>query len=409
MKKARIAVITQAVKLADEVAGLNRTSYIAGLLAQEGYEVDLITSTFQHWEKHRRNIVDMKYHELPYNVIFLEEPGYKKNISYARIRSENVFASNLSRYLERFGAGYDLIWCQIPPNNIAAAAGAYARQRDIPFIVDVNDLWPEAMKMVVDIPVVTDFALSGFARDAEIAYASATAVVGTSDEYASRCSQDIPHVTVYVGGDIATFDEGVAINGDAMQKGDDELWVSYAGSLAGSYDIGTLILACALAAPIVSEELGKKLKLHILGDGQNRPQLEELARKLDVPVRFHGYVDYQKMAAHLAASDMLVNSLIATAPQSIVSKIGDYLCAGKPIINTGTSAEFKGKCLADGFGINVEPEDSIELAGAILALAQDDELRAAMGTRGRQIAEEQFDRPRSYRKIVELVDEQLGA
>ncbi len=51
MRNARIAVITQAVKLADEAAGLNRTSYIAELLAREGHDVDLLTSTFQHWEK----------------------------------------------------------------------------------------------------------------------------------------------------------------------------------------------------------------------------------------------------------------------------------------------------------------------------------------------------------------------
>lgn len=78
MSNAKIAVVTQAVKLADETAGLNRTSYIAELLAKEGYEVDLLTSTFQHWEKKRRNIVDPKYHELPYEVIFIEEPGYPK-------------------------------------------------------------------------------------------------------------------------------------------------------------------------------------------------------------------------------------------------------------------------------------------------------------------------------------------
>ena len=56
--------------------------------------------------------------------------------------------------------------------------------------------------MVVDIPVLTDFVFSDFVRDAAIAYASATAVVGTSDEYARRCMQDIPHRTVYVGVDV---------------------------------------------------------------------------------------------------------------------------------------------------------------------------------------------------------------
>lgn len=409
MSKPKIAIITQAVKLADENAGLNRTSYIAELLANNGYEVDLLTSTFQHWEKQRRNIADEKYYELPYEIIFLEEPGYSKNISPKRIYSQSVLAKNLSEYLKRYGAGYDLVWCQIPPNNIASTAALFAKEQDVPFVVDINDLWPEAMKMVVDIPVVSDFVMSDFVRDAEIAYANAAAAVGTSNEYARRCRQDIPHLTVYVGGDVAYFDEGIEKHRDQVRKGDDEFWVTYAGSLAKSYDIPTLIEACALAAPLVRETTGKRLRLIILGDGPRRPELEALANAQSAaPVTFMGYVDYQLMAAYLAQSDLLMNSLIRTAPQSIVSKISDYLSAGRPIINTGMSKEFQDMCEEEGFGINVEPENAAELAGAIVALAQDEDACMRMGARGRKIAEEQFDRPRSYQPIVKLVQELIG-
>ena len=407
MRNAKIAVITQAVKLADETAGLNRTSYIAELLAKEGYEVDLLTSTFQHWEKRRRDIVDPKYHELPYEVIFIDEPGYRSNINLRRVYSQNVFSKNLRTYLERYGSDYDLIWCQIPPNNIAAAAGAFAHEHGIPFIVDINDLWPEAMKMVVDVPVLSDFTFSDFVRDAAIAYASASAVVGTSNEYAQRCMQDIPHRTVYVGVDIDRFDGGIQKYGATIEKREDEFWVAYAGSLAKSYDIETLIRACQYAAPIIRDELGLRLQLQILGDGPYRQRLENTAAQTPGLVTFNGYVDYQIMAAYLFESDILVNSLIKSAPQSIVSKIADYLCAGKPIINTGESVEFKDKCLRDGFGVNVEPENAIALAGAIVELAHDDELRMHMGMRGRAIAEEQFDRPIAYREIVDLVNDLL--
>lgn len=407
MRNAKIAVITQAVKLADETAGLNRTSYIAELLAKEGYEVDLLTSTFQHWEKRRRDIVDPKYHELPYEVIFIDEPGYRSNINLRRVYSQNVFSKNLRTYLERYGSDYDLIWCQIPPNNIAAAAGAFAHEHGIPFIVDINDLWPEAMKMVVDVPVLSDFTFSDFVRDAAIAYASASAIVGTSNEYAQRCMQDIPHRTVYVGVDIDRFDGGIQKYGATIEKREDEFWVAYAGSLAKSYDIETLIRACQYAAPIIRDELGLRLRLQILGDGPYRQRLENTAAQTPGLVTFNGYVDYQIMAAYLFESDILVNSLIKSAPQSIVSKIADYLCAGKPIINTGESVEFKDKCLRDGFGVNVEPENAIALAGAIVELAHDDELRMRMGMRGRAIAEEQFDRPIAYREIVDLVNDLL--
>ena len=257
--------------------------------------------------------------------------------------------------------------------------------------------------------------LSGLSRllptfvslDAAIAYASASAVVGTSNEYAQRCMQDIPHRTVYVGVDIDRFDGGIQKYGATIEKREDEFWVAYAGSLAKSYDIETLIRACQYAAPIIRDELGLRLRLQILGDGPYRQRLENTAAQTPGLVTFNGYVDYQIMAAYLFESDILVNSLIKSAPQSIVSKIADYLCAGKPIINTGESVEFKDKCLRDGFGVNVEPENAIALAGAIVELAHDDELRMHMGMRGRAIAEEQFDRPIAYREIVNLVNDLL--
>lgn len=46
----KIAVITQGVKLHDE-KGYTRFAYIANFLVENGFQVDLITSSFQHWEK----------------------------------------------------------------------------------------------------------------------------------------------------------------------------------------------------------------------------------------------------------------------------------------------------------------------------------------------------------------------
>ena len=59
----------------------------------------------------------------------------------------------------------------------------------------------------------------------------------------------------------------------------------------------------------------------------------------------------------------------------------------------------------DGFGVNIEPEDVKILADAIEDLYENEEKRLEMGKKARKIAEEQFDRPKSYRKIEELIRE----
>ena len=121
-----------------------------------------------------------------------------------------------------------------------------------------------------------------------------------------------------------------------------------------------------------------------------------------------GYAPYPKMAAYLAKSDILVNSFVKKAPQSIVTKIGDYLAAGRPMINTCMSPEFREKVEKDGFGINIMPEDVTILADAIEKLYEDNAGREEMGRKARKIAEEQFDRPESYKKIIELIEELTG-
>lgn len=411
----RVALVVNAVKLAHEVEGLDRAAYIAGMLARSGYDVDLITSRFQHWQKSFRNVSDERYHSLPYRVVFLDEPGYRRNIDLARIRSHRRFAENLNHYLAQNKGVYDLFWAQIPPNNISAAVARFAREEGRPFVVDVNDLWPEAMRMVLDVPVVSKLLFRGFESDARTTYRLATACVATSAEYAARPDADrdpgdpIDKTVVYVGGDMDRFDAGIAEHAAGIEKGQDEFWVTYAGTLGKSYDLATLIDAVELAAPRIESACGRRARLMLLGDGPTRPALEErAAAHPGARARFFGYVSYDEMAAWLSKSDVLVNSLIHGAPQSIVSKIGDYLAAGKPMVNTGESPEFMEKVERDGFGVNVAPGDAGALADALVKLACDPEDWRCMAERARQIAARDFDRKTSYVKIVRLVDRLTG-
>ncbi len=404
MKK--IAVVTMGVRLNDE-PGYTRFRYICEFLTDAGYEVDLITTTFQHWEKEQRNIAKIKQEDYKFNIKFIYEPGYKKNVDLKRIRSHRIAAKNLRTLLEKEG-NYDLVYAEIPPNDVALAAAEYAKEKGIPFVADVNDLWPEAMRMVLDIPVVSDILFYPLQRDAEKVYRLVSGVIGTSDEYRDRPfrnqQRNIPKRTVYVGNELSVFDEGAEKNQEEVFKGEDEFWVTYAGTIGTSYDIKTMVLA--------AEELANRgmpnIRIKILGGG---PMKEELRSMADVKqifnVEFVGYAPYEKMAAYLKKSDVLVNSFVKKAPQSIVTKIGDYLAAGRPMINTCMSPEFRAKVEHDGFGVNIMPEDVKILADAIEDFYEDPEKCKEMGEKARKIAEQQFDRPHSYKKIEELIQELL--
>ncbi|MDR2491897.1 MAG: glycosyltransferase family 4 protein [Coriobacteriales bacterium] len=401
----RVAVITMGVKLGAETKGYTRFLTIAEQLAGAGLSVELITSSFQHWEKAHRDTAAAEYRAYPFDVSFIDEPGYKRNIDLSRVRSHRRAASALHSHLQsqHKACGYDLVYCEIPPNDVARAAAEFASAAGIPFVVDVNDLWPEAMRMVLDVPVISQLLYRPLARDAKATYRRCSAVVGTSDEYAERpfadCAPETTRLTVYVGGNKEEFDAGAALGRAAAQKPAGAFWVTYAGTLGTSYDLETLINASVLA----QQHGVASLELLLIGDGPDLAKLERHVQKQGAPVRFLGYQDYSKLADWLVASDVVVNSLVRKAPQSIVNKVGDYLFSGRPMINTGLKTELRNLVTQEKVGLNVVPGDPGLLAAAIERLASDAELRALMGANARRLAVERFDRARSYAPIVELV------
>ncbi len=383
--------------------GPSRFYHIAKLFAEHGYEVDLIGSSFQHFEKKARDRRLIERQQYPFQNVFIEALGYKKNIDVRRVLSDRVAARRLMRHLK--GQAYDLIYCSIPANNIAAKVGAYCHANGLPFVIDVEDLWPEAMRMVIQAKAVRKLVFPYFERDAEAAYRYADAVIGTSDEYTSRAflhrKRDIPGETVYVGCDLDAFDGGVAAFSDGIRKDDGAFWVTYAGSIGASYDIRTLILA----ADRLRRSGRSDIKFQILGTGPLAGELSALAKSLGCEnVEFLGYVKYKEMAAYLRKSDILVNSFVKGAPQSIVNKVGDYLAAGRPMVNTLESAEFMGLVERHGFGANVAAGDAGALAKAILAYEADPERRKREGRNARRLAEERFDRKQSYQRIVKVAE-----
>ena len=400
MKK--IAIVTLAVALENE-KGYSRFRFLANLLS-DYYNVDLITSTFQHWEKRQRDANIIGLMDTSYCIKLAYEPGYKRNVDIRRFYSHKIAVKNIIKIIER--NKYDLIYCIIPDNNMAATIGRYAKNNGIKYIVDIEDLWPEAMEMVSPLPnFVNRAVLSSFRKDAKIAYECADAFVGTSNEYRDIPKnkygiKDKPAITVYVGCDLDDFECGIKEYTDSIEKSNSDFWITYAGNLGSSYDIPTLIR--------VAQELYNNypmIKFKILGGGPLENDFKRIADEKKCNLEFLGYISYRKMAAFLDKSDILVNSFVKKAPQSIVTKIGDYLAAGKPMINTLSSQEFRNKVENDGFGINIEGENIDELKCAIVKLYENENLRIQMGKKAKEICIREFDRKNSYGSIVNLVNE----
>lgn len=107
----------------------------------------------------------------------------------------------------------------------------------------------------------------------------------------------------------------------------------------------------------------------------------------DLPVRFVGVVPEEEKPDYFAASDVFVCPSVWDEAFGLVNL--EAMAAGKPVVATRVGGI--PEVVRDGeTGTLVTPADSVALATAIIGLVKDEDLRIAMGARGREVARTQF-------------------
>lgn len=375
-----------------------RFFYLAKLLAGQGHAVEIVTSSFYHTTKAQRG-------PLPdtgaVKVTLLPEPGYPKNVCLRRFASHHAWGKNVEKYL-RERRKPDVIYCAVPSLTGPLAAADYCRKNGVRFVIDVQDLWPEAFEMVIHIPVVSDVGFAPFRAMANRIYAAADAVCAVSQTYVDRalkvnrkCSSGC---AVFLGTEMAAFDGNAAAH-SVTDKPDGALWLGYCGTLGASYD-----LTCVFDAMVLLRKQGKTLpEFIVMGDGPRKAEFEEYARKQSLPVRFLGRLPYPEMCGVLTACDIVVNPIVGSSAASIINKHADYAACGRPVLNTQESSEYRQLVESYGMGFNCASGDAAGLADKLACLMDDPALRRTMGQNAHRCAEERFDRKNSYQALIEAM------
>lgn len=399
MMKKKIVVIANFTKLPWE-QGNSRFPYIINLIDKEKYEVELITSSFSHGEKRQReNKADEM--NLDYKITLIDEPGYKKNVSLKRFYSHHVFAKNVEKHLGIIGKP-DVIYCAVPSLDVAKVAAKYAENNDIKFIIDIQDLWPEAFKMVFKVPVISDMIFYPMKKTADYIYSRANSIVAVSKTYANRAAvvnkKFDKKLPIFLGTDLEEFDK--AKKEFEIIPFDDVVRVAYIGTLGHSYDIKCIIDAIK----ILNNKGIKNILFVVMGDGPLKESFEAYGKEQDVNCEFTGRLAYNEMIGKLCSCDIAINSITKGAAQSIINKVGDYAASGLPVVNNQESKEYR-KLVEDyQIGFNVEVANPVEMAEKIEELYKDKGLRERLGANNRKLAEEKFDRKHTYKEIKDLIE-----
>ena len=380
-----------------------RFAYLAETLQKRGHSVELIISDFEHEVKDVRKRDN--YDVYDFKVTVLHEPSYDRNLSIKRLYAHYIWGKNVGRYLRSKQRVPDVIYVAIPSLTVAREVADYCKEHEIcNFVIDIQDLWPEAFQMVVSNKLLKK-AFFPIARYVNYAYKEADFIIGVSDTYRDRGllvnKKCLRGLTVYIGNDGAKFEDGKTRY--HVNKPIDEFWLAYIGTMGYSYDLKCIIDAIS----IVNKRgtLDKKLKFVAMGRGPLLEEFKKYAKDTGIDSEFTGALQYEKMVGKMCSCDVVMNCINPGAAQSITNKVGDYALSGLPVINTQENIEYRRLVEENQCGINCECGNSEQVANAIEKLALDSGLRSKMGENAARLGAERFDRRITYLQIVEALEQ----
>lgn len=314
---------------------------------------------------------------------------------------------------------HDITIVYSPPLPLALTAWALKRLRGTPFILNVQDLFPQS---IIDLGLLKNRLLIRLFDGMErFVYRRADAITVHSPGNREHVMRKM-HIGRTEKGDKGAkvrvipnwidtqfIQPGERVNDFREEHGlGDAFVVSFAGVLGYSQDLDVVLQAARIL-----EENGKSDILWlIVGDGVERPRLERKAREIGLAsVRFLPMQPRERYPAVLQASDVCLTTLHAEVRTPVVpSKILSIMAAGRPVVAALNSDGDAPRLIAKAdCGLCVPPEDPHALAEAVLRLYHDPSLREQLGRNGRRYAEEHFSVGVCANKYERLFEEVLTA
>jgi glycosyltransferase involved in cell wall biosynthesis len=179
----------------------------------------------------------------------------------------------------------------------------------------------------------------------------------------------------------------------ALERSEGVLRVGMIGRMNAAYknQVGFLRAAARLGARF------SHVEFVLVGDGEQRPELERQATELGLQSRVRFLGDRRDIPAILASLDI---SVVPSTSESLSNVMLESMAAGVPVVATavGGNTELGG----DGRALLVSPNNEEALAAGLERVLADEELRRGMSRRGRRFAQENFSMDRIRDQYFDL-------
>lgn len=274
----------------------------------------------------------------------------------------------------------DIVLAMSPPLTLGLTAWLIGVTRRARLVFNIQDIFPDA---AVRTGAITDRRVIASAEWLErLSYRSARAVTVLSEDLRANVTAKMRPIDRHRVHVIPNFvDTDVLRPADRITRYRAELGIGdgpvvlYAGNVGFSQSLD-LVVEAARRCPEVT--------FVINGDGAARPTLEADAAGL-ANVKFAGYQPIERLPEVLASGDVHVVPLRAgLGDVSVPSKTYSSLAVARPVVaSIDPDTEIPRLLAAAGAGISVPAGDATAFSEAIMALVNDPERAAQLGSSGR--------------------------
>ncbi|MEK7403985.1 MAG: glycosyltransferase family 4 protein [Acidobacteriota bacterium] len=398
----------------DSAVNKGRTAMLAGALAARGHEVTWWISSFDHQRK-RVILPDDAEVQLAGGVLAKALQGipYRKNFSLRRYIDHRLMARKFRQRAAQIQPP-DVIVASMPDHHLAWEAVAFARERNIPVLVDIRDPWPDVFLDHVPPPVRLLFKTALFHdfRTLSKALRGADAILSTVSDWLEWGLAKADR-----GG---TWKDRVFLIGVPRQAAGrekpppgrlapvlehlrDRFVVSFIGTFNRNYEPRVVAEAAMLLRQ--RQNLNGRVAFLLAGDGDYFARLRKRTQHLD-NVFFPGWVNREEMEAiHAVSAVGVVPSLLPTP--AFPNKASGYLSAGLPVL-CSNDGDLPRMLSAYQAGFRFERGNSRQLADLIHRLAEEPELLATMSRNARRLFDEKLDAERVYSSFADHVEAVAG-
>ena len=301
----------------------------------------------------------------------------------------------------------DVIIASSPQLLVGLSGWWLAFARQIPFVFEVRDLWPESLS-AVGIGDKDSFLHQALAAVAKFLYERSDRIVVVTPAFKEYLIEHwrVPAEKIDIvenGVETELFAPAPAQSSHALRQhlgADSKFLASYIGTMGNAHGLETLLDAAAQL-----QHQDPAILFLLIGEGAEKERIKALAHSRNLAnVRFLDQQPRPQIPAFISAADACLVLLKKTDVFKTVipTKMLEFMSCARPVI-LGVDGQARQIVEDAGAGLVIEPENADALRAALQQLAANRELARALGQKGREYILRNFSRLRTAEKYIEVL------